>query len=374
MKEEVEIMFVGKVKIRAHEQGLLFKDKEFKKLLGAGRHWCFDPFGKTRVDVVSMRDPWLVHDDLDLVVAANALTDKAQVVELSDHQRGLVWIEKRFATVLAPGQYVLWDGIKDVRIEFVDATDVRFVHSELRTILESECAGRELISFLVDEGKVGMFFLDGVLKEVLPAGHHVFWQRMGQVKVLHVDLRECVLDVGGQEIMTRDKVSLRLNGITAFRVIDPEKAVTSVENYEQALYRETQLALRAVVGTAELDQLLADKDSFANQVRDMLLVRAADFGLKIMGFGIRDIILPGEMKELLNKVVESKKAAEANLITRREETAAMRSQANTARILADNPTLMRLRELEVLEKVANSSNLNVVCGEGGLADKVMKLI
>ena len=78
-----------------------------------------------------------------------------------------------------------------------------------------------------------------------------------------------------------------------------------------------------------------------------------------LGSAIRDVILPGEMKVLLNRVTEAKKAAEANLIARREETAAMRSQANTAKLLADNPTLMRLRELEVLEKVAANSKLNV---------------
>ena len=79
------------------------------------------------------------------------------------------------------------------------------------------------------------------------------------------------------------------------------------------------------------------------------------------------MILPGDMKDLMNKVTEAKKAAEANLITRREETAALRSQANTAKLLADNPTLMRLRELEVLEKIVAGGGLNVVLGEKGLS-------
>ncbi len=140
------------------------------------------------------------------------------------------------------------------------------------------------------------------------------------------------------------------------------------------MYRETQLALRTVVGTKDIDTLMTDKDSLATEVRQILAARVESFGIKIVGFGVRDIILPGDMKELLNKVVESQKAAEADLIKRREETAAIRSQANTARILANNPTLMRLREMELLEKVAGNSNLNIVYGEGGLADKVVKLI
>jgi regulator of protease activity HflC (stomatin/prohibitin superfamily) len=97
-------------------------------------------------------------------------------------------------------------------------------------------------------------------------------------------------------------------------------------------------------------------------------------GLEIVSAGIRDVILPGDMKDLMNKVTEAKKAAEANLIVRREETAAMRSQANTAKLLEGNPTLMRLRELEVLEKVIGSGKLKVVLGEKGLAERIVNLI
>ena len=94
----------------------------------------------------------------------------------------------------------------------------------------------------------------------------------------------------------------------------------------------------------------------------------------MLTIGIRDVILPGEMKELLNKVTEAKKAAEANFIARREETAAMRSQANTAKLLQDNPTLLRLRELETLEKVAATAELKVVLGDKGLADRIVNLL
>jgi regulator of protease activity HflC (stomatin/prohibitin superfamily) len=89
---------------------------------------------------------------------------------------------------------------------------------------------------------------------------------------------------------------------------------------------------------------------------------------------VEDQVLPGDMKDLMNKVTEAKKAAEANLIARREETAAMRSQANTAKLLESNPTLMRIRELEVLEKIATDGKLNIVLGEKGLADRVVNLL
>ena len=182
------------------------------------------------------------------------------------------------------------------------------------------------------------------------------------------------MDVAGQEIMTADKVTLRLNAVVTYKVADPLKAVTTVEDYRQALYREAQLALRGVIGTRELDVLLSDKDAVARELDGIVRGRVAGFGVEVVALGIRDVILPGEMKDLMNKVTEAKKAAEAALITRREETAAMRSQANTAKILESSPTLMRLRELEVLEKVSEKANLTVVLGEKGLADRVVKLL
>jgi len=128
------------------------------------------------------------------------------------------------------------------------------------------------------------------------------------------------------------------------------------------------------VGTRELDQLLADKDAVAGELESALQKGATAFGVEVHNLGIRDIILPGDMKELLNKVTEAKKAAEASVITRREETAAMRSQANTAKLLDNNPTLMRLRELEAVERIAQTSDLNVVLTEKGLAERLVNLV
>jgi regulator of protease activity HflC (stomatin/prohibitin superfamily) len=162
--------------------------------------------------------------------------------------------------------------------------------------------------------------------------------------------------------------------LVTYQVVDPRRAVCTADDSKQALYREVQLVLRAVVGARELDALLAGKDAVATEGAARRAPRAQALGLEVVALGIRDLILPGDMKELMNKVTEARKAAEANLITRREETAALRSQSNTAKLLAENPTLMRLRELEVLEKIIASGKLSVVLGEKGLADRVVNLI
>jgi len=256
---------------------------------------------------------------------------------------------------------------------------VRFVYEQFKVIVRSALANRVLDICTVQRDRVGVLFIEGRYAETLAPGEYAFWKGPADAKLVEVDLRETMVDVSGQEIMTADKVTLRLNAVVTYKIVDARQAISQTDDVRQALYRETQLVLRAVVGARELDTFLTDKDSVAKEIEDNVRRRAGELGLEIASVGIRDVILPGEMKDLMNKVTEAKKAAEANLIARREETAAIRSQANTAKLLAESPTLMRLRELEVLEKVASAGKLNIVLGdkvlgERGLADKVVNLL
>ncbi len=368
-------MFIFKrYKTRSYEMGLSFRDGEFRGLLEQGTHRFVDPLGKVRVDVVSKRDPWIVHEKLDLIVKSGALADRAIVLDLKDHERALVWIEGRFSHLLPSGLYAYWTGQKNVRVEVIDARNVRFEHEDLKVITRSAAAQAVLDVCTVSREHVGVLFIDGRYIDTLAPGRYAFWKGQSDAKVVEVDERETMVDVSGQEIMTADKVTLRMNAVVTYRVADARKAVSQTDDVRQALYRETQLVLRAVVGARELDIFLVDKDAVAADIEENVRRRAGELGLEIASVGIRDVILPGDMRDLMNRVTEAKKAAEANLIARREETAAMRSQANTAKLLADNPVLMRLRELEVLEKIAAHGKLNVVLGEKGLTDKVVNLL
>jgi regulator of protease activity HflC (stomatin/prohibitin superfamily) len=362
------------VKIKKYDIGLHFRDGEFVGLLEPGWHWLFNPLGRVRVEAVSQRAPWLTHEKLDVIVKSGALGNRALVLDLKDYERALVWIDDRFSHVLPPGLHVYWTTLRSVKAEIVDARTVRFTHPDLPVIAKAQMADRVLETMTVPAGHGGLWFRDGSLVETLPPGRYAFWKNVAEVKLVPVDTRELILDVAGQEIMTADKVTLRLNALVTYRVADPKLAVTVTDDARQALYRETQLVLRALVGARDLDAFLAEKDGVVQELEQGIRRRVAALGLEIVTVGIRDIILPGEMKDLLNKVTEAKKAAEANLIVRREETAAMRSQANTAKLLQDNPTLMRLRELEVLERVAASAKLNVVIGEKGLTERVVNLL
>ena len=368
------MLLIKSVKINSYEKGLYFRDREFKGILDKGRHWFIDPLFKVKTYIVSQREPWLIHRDLDVIVKSEALKDEALVLDLKDYERALVWIDGRFDKVLGPGLYALWKNVRDVRVEIVDARDVQFTHKDQNAIAKSTGVETELNITSIEQGNAGVYFKDGKYVDTLSPGKYMFWKNMDKVKIYHVDMRESMLDISGQDIMTSDKVTLRVNAVINYRVVDAMKSVSVVDDSQQALYREAQLAIRAVIGAYDLDSFLADKEKVASDLEKALKDRAGELGLEVLSLGIRDLILPGDMKNLMNKVIEAKKAADADLITRREETAAMRSQANTARLLENNPTLMRLRELDVLEKIAGNSKLNVVLGEKGLADRIVNLL
>src|SRR5665213_1717778 len=268
-------------KVRSYEMGLLFRDGEFRGLLAAGTHWRIDPLNKLRLDVASQRDPWLVHEKLDLIVKSGAIKDRAVVLDLKDHERALVWIDGRFSHVLPAGQYAYWTGQKQVRVEMVDARKVRFEHEEFKVIVRSPLVQRVLDVCTVQRDHAGVLYVDGRYTDTLTPGEYAFWKGPADARVVEVDLRETIVDVGGQEIMTADKVTLRLNAVVTYKVVDARKSVSQTDDVRQALYRDTQLVLRGVIGTRELDVFLTDKDAVAKEIEENVRRRAGELGLEI---------------------------------------------------------------------------------------------
>ncbi len=300
--------------------------------------------------------------------------EAVQVVDLADGERAIVWKDDRLFAILGPGRYAFWKTTAKLDVETFNISAFRFEHAKLQAILASGEAIKWFDGVMVGAEEDVLLYRDGVLVERLGAGLHVFWKGNGKVTWKAIDRREQVADVAGQEIMTSDKVTLRVNLLVTWVVTDAVRAVTSVGDYAQALYREAQLVLRAAVGTRTLDALLGDKEAVGAEVRTALASRAEAIGVAVKSVGLRDIILPGDMKTLLNQVIAATKEAEANLIKRREETAAARSQANTAKLLAESPQLARLKELELLKDVLAGTKATFVFGSGDLTEQIRGLV
>jgi regulator of protease activity HflC (stomatin/prohibitin superfamily) len=227
---------------------------------------------------------------------------------------------------------------------------------------------------LVPEYHQGALFLDGKLERALAVGVHAFWKVGYSVRVAATDLRLQNLEVGGQEILTKDKVALRLNLTAGYRVLEPLLAFAQLSDFVAFLYKELQFALRGVIGTRTLDLLLEDKTALDSEIAALVRPKLEGFGIQLESVGVKDIILPGEMKTILAKVVEAEKQAQANLIRRREETAATRNLLNTAKVMEDNPVALRLKELEALERITEKvQTLTVTNGLDGVLNDLVRL-
>jgi regulator of protease activity HflC (stomatin/prohibitin superfamily) len=226
----------------------------------------------------------------------------------------------------------------------------------------------------VPDTSVALLIVDGKFIKLLEPGLHAFWKFQRTIKVELVDRRVQTMEVSGQDILTRDKVSLRVNLTALWQVEDVVEARAQLQNFMEFVYKELQFALRESIGSRTLDELLGAKGELDREIRASALSKIEQHGIRLASVGVKDVILPGEMKEILNRVVEAEKVAQANLIKRREETAATRSLLNTARLMEENPTLLRLKELETLEKVTEKvDKLTVFGGLDGVLKDVVRI-
>lgn len=226
----------------------------------------------------------------------------------------------------------------------------------------------------IAEGHVGLLFVDGEFLRQLEPGAHMFWSVGRKPSVKVVDLRRQSLDVSGQEILSRDRVTLRVNLAADYQVVDAVKAATTVKDFADTLYRAVQFAFRKSLGTKTLDEILADKVTAEAEAVERVRTDMAAIGVSVGEIAVKDVVLPGEMRDILNKVVAAEKEAEANVIRRREETNATRSLLNTAKVMAENPVMLRLKELEALSEIAGKvKSLTVHNGTNGLLHDLVSL-
>jgi regulator of protease activity HflC (stomatin/prohibitin superfamily) len=372
---------IRRLTIAQHERALVFRNKRFSVLLEPGVYWRFDPLSRTVVQVFDLAAAEFAHPRADfLVTEARAAMERHFVIaELSDREAGVVYRGGRVAGIIAPGSRKLfWRAPTEVRIDKYDLGGELELPAALARVLSGASGAlavqaAEAVSMVdVPDTAFGLLIVDGEFVRVLEPGAHAFWKFQRATKVELVERRIQAMEIQGQEILTRDKVSLRINLTALWQVQDAVQARSAVTNIADAVYKELQFALRSTVGGRTLDELLGDKGALDREIGAIVVERLVGLGIVVKSVGVKDVILPGEMKTILNQVVEAEKRAQANLIQRREETAATRSLLNTARLMDENPTLLRLKELESLEKVTEKIDKLTVFGglEGVLRDVV----
>lgn len=340
------------------QRGVLVRDGKLTRFLEPGRHKFFTFSAELSAIVFDLDDGFTaLTPELARVLPAAAFDEL--VVERGEI--AMLSVDGLPKAVLVPGRYALWRLRGEPSVLVHSTADV--VSSIQKSFWKLAPSSHVMIA-TVQPYERALVVVDGKVERVLEPGSYALSTDDRTVSVARVDLRERELSIVGQEVMTLDKVSLRVNVAARYRIVDPVLSHVASVDLAAALYTEVQMVVRRLVAGRSVDSLLAERMTAATAMLGEIAERVRGWGAEVTAVDVKDVVLPGEMRVLMNKVVEATKQAEASVILRREEVAATRSLANTAKMLAESPTLMRLKELEVLRDVAERVGKVTVVASG----------
>lgn len=371
---------ITKVIVKKHQKAVVYKDDSPDSVLSEGIHYIFHPFVKCKVSLYSLTNVRYIQDDAEIIEQHYpALAKHFEFIRTSDTSLVFVRREGILMDIIPPGSFrAYWNLSEPLQIETIDLNKgYECDLSKFGNTAEFRNAAIRN-GYIVVEGvpssHIGLLYINGEFIKVLEPGNYGFWKFNEAIQVKKIDTRTQSVDIGGQEILTKDKVTIRINLSINYQIMDHVKVSHELSDYSDYIYRQSQFVLREAVGTRTLDDMLADKQALNEELSNSLEARFQEYGIDLKGVNIRDIILPGEIREIFNKIVEMEKASRANVVKRQEETAATRSLLNTAKLIDSNPTLLRLKELESLEKVTDKiDNINVYNGLQGVLSELVKL-
>ena len=346
-----------KVIINENQKGFLFKNGKYVKLLDAGKYHLF---GGKEIEISNLDQPILCgRCHLETLLSDRSIANQAVVVEVGDEELALHYVNGKFSSVLRHGKYAFWSSVDQHEFKIVDISTPT-VDESIPEYIFSKIPQIYYTKIEVAEYQKARLYFNQKLERILDAGTYYFWKTPVKIEVNFVDTRLTQMDITGQEILTADKVSVRINFVCNYRVTDYVKILTEIDDYTEQMRVAAQLALREYVGKYKLDEILENKAEMSEFVFAKLKAKERDLFVEITDAGVKDIILPGEIREIMNTVLVAEKRAQANVITRREEVASTRSLLNTAKMMEENQTLYKLKELEYVERICeNVGNINL---------------
>jgi regulator of protease activity HflC (stomatin/prohibitin superfamily) len=211
---------------------------------------------------------------------------------------------------------------------------------------------------VLQEYERGVIFRFGRFAGVRPAGLN--WIIPGVDRLVRIGLREIVMDVPPQEVITRDNVSVKVNAVLYFRVLHPEKAVIQVENYLYGTSQLAQTTLRSVCGQAELDDLLAERETINQKLQEIIDLQTEPWGVKVRAVEVKQIDLPVEMQRAMARQAEAEREKRSKVIHAEGEFMAAQRLAEAAAVLAAQPSALQLRYLQTLAEIATENNSTTI--------------
>ena len=361
-----------RITVNAYEKALVFKNGKLMDVLSEGRHWLMG--WKYRIQKYDVTELFYHELELDLLLKNEKFESMVNVMLVNDSEIMLQYKDGNLNKVLTPGRYCYWKEGLGYTYDIIDLNSVEVSPDIKRKVLHLPQVSRYLTVHVVESYEKGLLYIDGKLEKQIRPGVYYFWKGDKPVIIKKVDLRTQQVEISGQELLTKDKAAIRLNVLASYKVNDVVKAVDETKDYARQIYTLIQLGVREYVGRYTLDELLANKTAAGPYILEYVSAKAKDMGVKIESCGIRDIILPGDVKEIMNQVLIAEKKAQANVIMRREETASTRSLLNTAKLMEDNEMLFRLKEMEYIEKISEKIGEITVNGGSQVMDQIRNLI
>ena len=356
-----------RIRIDVGKTGLVYSGNNYQRVVTEGAYWLWP---SESVRVYDMTQIFVPVTDSNILLRDKELEAMLTVIDVRDHEIVIRYENGKLKDVLTTGRYMYWKGLVEYSFLRVDLSKIEITEP----LTPNDLLRKELMNYVrmytIESYERGIMWVNGKFSTVLEPGAHFYWKNATPILVSKVDQRQQQLEIAGQEVLTKDKAMLRINFYALYKVMDVLKALVESKDYEKQFYMLVQMALREIVGTLTLDELLDRKDSISVYVLETVRKKAAILGLELRDCGVRDIILPGEVKEIMNQVLVAQKKAEANMIMRREETASTRSLLNTARLMEDNSMLFKLKEMEYLEKIAEKISSISLSGGGQLVDQL----
>lgn len=352
-----------KITISESERGFLFKKGRFVKMLEAG---VYISGGAKQILTAKLSEPLTGRFDMAMLNAFlkdNNFRNQVIIQEVPDKQIAVHEVNGHFRDVLKAGTYIYWKISENHSFHLYDITKPE-IPADTQLCEKLSKAGC-MVHFRIPEHQKGMLFINEKFEKELASGVYYFWyDGTAKYRVNYIETKKRLLNLNGQEILTKDKVGIRLNFVCSFQVTDCIKACLEIEDYEEQFRTAVQLTVREFVAGCTLDEILTQRDTIAKQLLEILKPKVKAIYIDVWDAGIKDVILPGDIRDIMNTVLLAEKKAQANVITRREEVASTRSLLNTAKLMDENKTLYKLKELEYLEKICeNVGNISVSGGD-----------
>lgn len=346
-----------KIIINENQRGFMFKNGKYIKMLAPGKYFAS---GGKEIEVADLEKPVKLEKcALDTVLSDKNVAKVVSVIEVADQELALHFVNGKFDSVLCRGKYAFWSLIDKHEYQIVDISTPE-VSEDVSEFIFSKISSLYYTKVEVTEYQKARLYFNQKFIRILDAGTYYFWRNGVKVDVKYVDTRLKQMNITGQEILTQDKVSLRINFVCTYRVTDYVKIQTEIDDFAEQMHVAVQLALREYVGKYKIDEILENKVEMTEFVFAKLKAKEKELFVEITDAGVKDIILPGEIREIMNTVLVAEKRAQANVITRREEVSSTRSLLNTAKLMDENKTLYKLKELEYIERICeNVGNINL---------------